>query len=194
MRRSLSIVVLVLWLAPPLAGCELHIGKYERNPTVYSTNHRFAAILRVHEKIPDFGRRRLVLGDPVPNWDGVPLAIYDRHRRVSEFPVDISTVNDLIVSDSGRYVVGIMWTRNYPCPGPPYYAHDRIATIFKTDGTLIKEIELQDVAPNWESSREEPFGALLDYSIHIAADGSETLFITRGKVTCRVSLATGLIE
>jgi hypothetical protein len=163
---------------------------------VYSTNRRYAAILRLHEKVPDFGRRKstLVLNDPIPRWHNVPLAIYDRRKKISEFEVDFSVVDDVFVADSGRYIVGVLRTKSYPCAAPPRDADDQIVTIFQTNGALVSAIKLEQVLSASQIEVERFFGPTLDYSLSTGEDGREILVITRdGKVLRRVVLATGVM-
>jgi len=192
MRRWFLFVEFAIFIAPALAACEVSWGRSLQNPTVYSTNRRFTAILRVHEKIPDFGRRRtsLILHDPVPNWRSVPVAVYDRRERINEFHVDIGLVNDLLVSSSGEYVVGILRTKRYPCPDPPRLPNDQIATIYRADGTLVGIVRLAEVVAEFAPSADEPHGPALDYSLRTERDGREVLVIGHQGVSRRVLLAT----
>jgi hypothetical protein len=182
-------------LSPPLLfPCEVNWGRTLQNPTVYSTNRRFAAILRVHERVPDFGRRRtsLVLKDPIPKWNSVLLAIYDRRKEISEFHVDFNVVDDALVSDSGKYVVGILRTKSYPCSAPPRLPEDQIATIYRVDGALIATVKLKDVVLASDLSVYDPYEMPLEYSIRTERDGREALVISWGsRLTRRVLLATG---
>lgn len=195
MRRWFLLAPLVLLLAPRLDACEVSWGRRLQNPTVYSANHRFAAIFRVHEKIPDFRRRRssLVLRDPIPRWDSVPLAIYDRRKKISEFPVDFKFVNDVLVSDSGQFVAGLLTTKNYPCPAPPRWADDQIVTIYRIDGTLTGVVKLRQAVPESALNDDRLIGPPLDYLLRTEEDGQEVLLITHGDETRRVPLASGVV-
>jgi hypothetical protein len=184
-------------LSPPLLfPCEVNWGRTLQNPTTYSTNRRFAAILRVHEKVPDFGRRptSLVLKDPIPKWNNVLLAVYDHREKISEFHVDFNLVDDLLVSDSGKYVVGILRTKSYPCFDPPRLLEDQIATIYGVDGTLIATLKVKDVVLESDLSVYDPYEMPLEYSVRTERDGGEALLISWGNIlTRRVLLATGTV-
>jgi|GEM_PF-4478802 len=191
MFRWSLFVLLAIFSVPFLPACEVSWGRTLQNPTVRSSNGRFSVVLRIHENVPDFGRRRtsLILRDPPPKWSDVPLAIYDRRRKISEFHIDFNIMDDALISDSGQYVVGILRTKDYPCAEPPRWPEDQIATIYRTDGTLIAAVRLKEVVPESDLSGYDPYAMPLQYSIRTER-GGEVLVIRCGDRVTRRALLT----
>ncbi len=129
------------------------------NAPVYSANGRYCVIVRLHP-VADFTSERAgtlfglddpdavtpapqaVTGDP----NTIPAALYETspaRRLLAEFKMSADTVAEVLVSDSGRYVVGVQplagGCRGWSEPSDSYLA------IYRADGGASRVVKVSDV-------------------------------------------------
>src|SRR4029079_9522964 len=166
-RRVAAIAVIALVAAQEVVACSGRI--WEDNDLVenepdWSANRRFCAVVRWHEGIADFTSKLagafFRMDDDRTNEEiaedaralvprpTVIAALYESQPwgrvRINEIPLDIASVNDVLVSDSGRYLVAVRRLGTGGCT-----AHatkdDPFVTIYRADGSVIASWKVGDV-------------------------------------------------
>ncbi|HKO00263.1 MAG TPA: energy transducer TonB [Thermoanaerobaculia bacterium] len=165
------------------------------NPESWSANGRYCAIVRWHEDIPDFESRRAEDVEPEKLKTVVTVALYERGTSrpepIREIAIDANDARQLLVSDSGRYIVGIGGTSG-GCTGR-LSEDDDLVVIYQTDGTLIgrrKAREVFEPYDIWQLGR-------LNFALVGADEKSELVAIRVGDsdrvVESRIDLATAAL-
>lgn len=149
MRLRIASAVLAIVAATPILACTMVSEPVERvaNPVVYSANGRFCAVVRWHQEIADFGDGLPKLDPPeAPYPQTVTAAVYETRGRqlLGEIPIDIVRAGNVMLSDSGRYLV------TYGSPGggcirPQVTVDDPLITVYRTNGTRAGALNFGDV-------------------------------------------------
>lgn len=161
MRRALLAGLLLLLPAVEAIACSEKQRDPEelvRNEPVYSANRRYCAILRRYD-ISDFGHTRagtLFHLDPeyadekhrpLPEPKHRTVAWYEvtpsGHRLIAELQVD-GGLTDLLVADSGRYVVAVRQLHGGIGIVPPE-ANDQVIAVYGAPGYFIGSLTTADV-------------------------------------------------
>ena len=119
------------------------------NEVASSANGRFRAVVRRYENVPDFTSRLAgeVFPDGVPVRNSVTVAFYESHL-LAEISIDVNRVDDVFVSDSGRYLVAL--ERLYGACGTRASAEDPFVTIYTAEGALVGSLNVGDVLGSWD--------------------------------------------
>jgi len=195
--------VIVLLSARELAACSISSGGLNgvlENRPVCSANGRFCAIARWHEGVPDFGSRVADErpfdpdAEPPPRRHTVTTALYESRTLLAEIPVDVDAAGDMLVSDSGQYLVA---TRDpgARCGDWPDAA-DPLITIFKSNGSRVAALTLGDVATPYDVMKVRL--ADVGFALRPESDTRELIVISFAvsnteTVERRVDLATGAL-
>ena len=142
MRR---VVMVLAFLAIGWMPRSYQRGELVENPRFHSANERFCLVVRQYDRLGDFDAKP---AEVVFRWDEprveseppeeVTGALYDGNHLLATFPIRRTHAQDILVADSGEYVVAYGSPRSDP-----------FAAIFRADGTLIRELTLEEVlTPN----------------------------------------------
>ena len=170
------------------------------NQPVYSANGRFCSVVRWSEGLADFTSERagtLFHLDPENGENDNPdekratptprttvttgwyESVRDEHRRIGEVAFDVGAASDVLVADSGRYLVAVRRI-NIPCgsqPGP----NDALITIYSADSLRSVVLTASDVLTGGElyglSLRSLPN---IEYTLRHESDVREVLVLTFG--------------
>lgn len=191
--RARWVLIFALFLAHPMFACTM-MQRFPddilTNEIVASRNGQFAAIVRWHERIPDFGSMRA--GD-IPSEEGQPpresvtVALY-APRLIAEIPIALKSIDDVYVSDSGAIVALERLTGGgcYDRAG----LEDPFVTVYTAGGASVGALKVGDVLSQrdlWKITYE---GAEVAYEVQdeifvMKVQRSETEWVER-----RIDLAT----
>lgn len=168
-RRFAVAAFVILFGARQVAACSgRNWGENDlvENTPVYSANGRFCVIVRWNEGVADFATERAgkAFGwdKPKPVDDSeqvvverktVTAAFYEikggTRRLISEIPLDIGSVGDVLVPDSGRYVVAV---RAFGYGGCGRYAEERdpLVAVYNAVGTRVGGFTVGDVFNSYD--------------------------------------------
>ena len=157
-RRFTVAALLILLSAGQVAACSmrgLDPNDLVENTPVYSANGRFCVVVRWHEGLADFTNQLagtfFHMDDPAPP-DAAPrktvfAALYESgtksRRLIAEIPLDIEKTGDVLVPDSGRYLVV-----HGPAARGCYVGTregDTLVTIYAAGGARIGALTVEDV-------------------------------------------------
>jgi|GEM_PF-1278153 len=217
MRCRLALAVLFALLsAREVLACSLKSWSPDElvtNAPVYSATGRFSAIVRWAEAVADFSSERAgkVFGSDNPPADNewvddfsmvrkpdpivVTTAIYEsregRRLLLGTIPLGIATFSDVLVSDSGRYVVAVQTYAG--CDANPR-SFDPLVTIYRTNGSPVATIKLGDIANDYAVFRLREY-LPIEFVLRHESDTREVVAISipsrfDGDVA-RVDVATG---
>jgi hypothetical protein len=180
--------VIVLLSARELTACS--IGTFDpnrvmENTPVYSANGRFCAIVRWHDRIPDFGKRLAgelfnpdaeSIGEPdVDAPKPVTIAFYESKTLLAEIPIDVDVVGDVLVSDSGRYFVVVQRPRG--CGG--WIIPDKpLLTIYKSNGSTVATRQLADFATPYDVIQLAHGTAAIEFALRPESGTREVIVIS----------------
>ena len=183
------------------------------NPVVCSPNGRFCAVLRLDPAIPDFTATvRAASVDPPDylegseqNWDLQPpavpdppstttAALYDARRRLLvEIPLPVETLDEVLVPDSGRFLVAVEHT--FDLCGSGVSQGSVIAAVYRADGSKVGQVTMSEVMSAWD--HEQMRHAAVRYTLRREWGGRELLVIAvpgpNGAVERRVDLDTAKV-
>jgi len=152
--RFAWVTILMLLAVREVAACSALSWDPDRlleNEVVSSANGRFRAVVRWNEGVPDFMSKHA--GDVVPDGERPPrtsvtVALYES-TLLAEIPMDIDRVDDVFISDSGRYLVALERLShacyNRAAPDDPF------VTVYTAEGALIGSLTGRDVLGSWDS-------------------------------------------
>lgn len=176
------VAVIVLLSARELAACvDGHVwdpNEVVENTPVYSANGRFCAIVRWNDGIPDFGNRLAgelfnpdaePEAEPAPRSVVVPVGWYESKRLLTEIPVSVDVINDVLVSDSGRYLVAV--NRGWPDVDAP------LLTIYKSNGSRVATVNIGDVATRYDITQLHGV-ADVEFALRPVSDTREVIVIS----------------
>ena len=150
--RLAWVTVFALLGAGEVAACSMLSWDPDRlleNEVVSSANGRFRAVVRWHDGVPDFTSRRAgdVFPDGAPVGSQVTVALYES-RLLAEIPIDRSRVDEVFVSDSGRYLVALQRLSGSNCGYSE--SKDPFVTVYRADGVLVGSLKVEDVLGSWD--------------------------------------------
>ena len=184
-------------LAAVILACSLPVWYPDtvvRNEPVYSRNGRFCAIVRRVEGIPDFGSK---LAGELPEFDEnappqttITTALYEGHSLIAEIPIDIHALDNVLVSDSGRYVVGVARNSQSTCGGAGNVS-DVVIAIYRSDGTHVRSITLGDLGADTYDAGRLHYSDWIVYELRAESDAREVVVFSIEGQERRVDLATG---
>jgi hypothetical protein len=136
------------------------------NPTTWSANGRFCVIVRWHPTIADFASERagtvygldlpepLTETEPPPVAQTITAAFYELRGRsrvlVAEIPLNADdAASDLLVSNSGRYVVTFHNFGRRGCTGQ-LTSEDRLLSIYRIGETQFSTWKVGDVVSAYD--------------------------------------------
>jgi len=161
-----------MWLAPVLLACSVaavvvNADAPVENPVIESANGRFCAVVRY---------------DPVL----VTAALYETNPRrlVAEVPLEIARLGQLLVSDSGKYLV--TWGGGGGGCTARATGSDPLITVYRTDGSRAGALNLDDVFNPYDIMQFWTFPRIELQAI----DGREVAVVTIDSARRRVDLAT----
>jgi TonB family protein len=159
MARQFALAALLILLgAGQVAACSmkgLDPNDLVENTPVYSANGRFCVVVRWNEGLADFTSQLagtfFHMDDPAPPDAAPPktviAALYEsgtRSRRlIGEIPIDIEKAGDVLVSDSGRYLV-VRGPASHGC-NPGTFEGDTLVTIYAAEGYRVGALKVEDV-------------------------------------------------
>ena len=163
------VALLIVLLAQPVFACSGRTydeNELIENKPVWSANGRFAAVVRQFESIPDFKSERagkvLGLDNPVDDEnrpevvlsDVVTTALYESGPRgralIREIPIEDASLGDVLVSDSGRYVVAVQ--RGRPCRSG-LSKGDPLISVYASNGARGASLKVEDVFEPYDLMR-----------------------------------------
>ncbi len=162
-HRFALAALLILLGAGPVTACTmkgLDPNDLVENTPVYSANGRFCVVVRWHEGLADFTNQLagtfLHMDGPAPPdaEQDVPAprktviaALYESgtksRRLIAEIPLDIEKTGDVLVPDSGRYLI----VRSPASRGcyPGTFEGDTLVTIYAAEGYRVGALKVEDV-------------------------------------------------
>ncbi|HXA19300.1 MAG TPA: TonB family protein [Thermoanaerobaculia bacterium] len=159
MSRWFALAALLILLgAGQLAACTMTgLGPNDlvENTPVYSANGRFCVVVRWHEGLADFTRQSagtfFHMDDPERDVPApqktVIAALYESgtksRRLIAEIPLDIDKTGDVLVPDSGRYLV-VRSPASHGC-NPGTFEGDTLVTIYDAEGSRVGALKVGDV-------------------------------------------------
>lgn len=157
-RRFAIATLLILFSAGQVAACTMTgLGPNDlvENTPVYSANGRFCVVVRWQEGLADFTSRLagtfFHMDDPERDVPAprktVIAALYESgmksRRLIAEIPLEIETTGDVLVPDSGRYLV-VRGPASHGCFVGTLEG-DTLVTIYDAEGARIGALKLEDV-------------------------------------------------
>lgn len=167
------------------------------NAPVYSAGRRMCVIVRRYPGIPDFTGVRAGTYLAADDSDDDPpttytAALYDTAsgppRLRTEIAIDAGTSRQVLLSDSGQYVVGIL-RRDCRFGVAP---EEAFVAIYRANGDRIATLRTPDLFAEFDAfniSRGTDFGA----EIRTDSSGRELLVLSLRGVDRRVDLETGAL-
>ncbi|HEX7679615.1 MAG TPA: TonB family protein [Thermoanaerobaculia bacterium] len=156
-RRFTLAALLILLGAGQVAACSmkgLDPSDLVENTPVYSANGRFCVVVRWQEGLADFTSQLagtfFHMDDQSPR-DAPPrktviAALYESgtksRRLIAEIPLDIEKTGDVLVPDSGRYLV--VRGPSHGCD-PGAREGDTLVTIYDAEGARVGALKVEDV-------------------------------------------------
>lgn len=154
LQRLAFVTVFALLAVGEVVACSMMPWDPDRlveNEVVSSANGRFRAVVRRYEGVPDFTSR--LARDVIPDDERTPrntvtVAFYESHL-LAEIPIDVDRVDDVFVSDSGRYLVALerLSSACYERAAPD----DPFVTVYTAEGALVGSLTGRDVLGSWDS-------------------------------------------
>lgn len=156
-RRFTLAALLILLGAGQVAACSmknLDPNDLVENTPVYSANGRFCVVVRWQEGLADFTSQLagtfFHMDDPsspdAPPSKTVIAALYESgtksRRLIAEIPLDIEKTGDVLVPDSGRYLV--VRGPSHGCD-PGAREGDTLVTIYDAEGSRVGALKVEDV-------------------------------------------------
>lgn len=158
MARRFALAAFLIFLgASPVAAClmkNLDPNDLVENTPVYSANGRFCVVVRWHEGLADFTSQLASAffhmddaeRDVPPQSKTVIAALYESgtksRRLVAEIPLDVEKTGDVLVPDSGRYLV--VRGPSHGCD-PGAREGDTLVTIYDAEGSRVGALKVEDV-------------------------------------------------
>jgi TonB family protein len=161
-RRLLFATFLLLAAAPRGAACSGRTwdpNELVENESASSANGRFVAVIRRYAAVPDFTSERAgKVFRMDPEYEDAPLpplqktftvALYESgvqgRRRIAEIPILVDEIDQVLVPDSGRYLVAVRNLRHgggcssWGTPADPF------VSVFRIDGTRVGALSAGDI-------------------------------------------------
>lgn len=146
------------------------------NEVVSSANGRFRAVVRWYEGVPDFKSRRAgdVFPDGEPVRGSVTVALYES-GLLAEIPIDVSRIDHVFVSDTGRYLVAV--ERPYGVCGARRSTENPFVTVYTAEGALVGSLRVDEVVGRWDLSTVLWPLNNLEYELRHESDRSEVFVV-----------------
>src|SRR5947208_6895957 len=159
-----AVVALMFGLAADVLACtgrNWNANDLVENVPVYSANARFCVVVRWYDGVADFTAERAgkVMGfdnpmametadDVRPPRKSVIAALYESaakgRRLIGEIPIEIESFGEVLVADSGRYVIAVRRLGTGGCGGHALES-DPFLTIYTSEGTRAGALRVGDV-------------------------------------------------
>lgn len=164
------------------------------NTPVYSRNGRFCAIVRHNEGVPDFGssiaRELPEYDENTPSRNTVTTALYEERSLIAEIPIDVQAAQNVLVSDSGQYLVALAHFNSGVCA----YAHSPsnvVIAIYRSNGALVRSIRLSDLGADGYDADLLRFAEPAQFQLRSESDTREVVALSVAGQERRIDLATG---
>ncbi|HET8773760.1 MAG TPA: energy transducer TonB [Thermoanaerobaculia bacterium] len=165
------------------------------NEPVFSANGRYAAVVRWHDGVPDFGkaRERDLQPRDSTSVDVGWYAVDARGRTLfREIPLERGSFTTVLPSDSGRYLVALQDVHRGCSTRSD--ENDPLVTIYGADGALVARVNAGDA---FEPFDLKHLSFSVDFALRTESDGREVVAITvpvkRRSETFRIDVATGAL-
>lgn len=205
MKKKIALAVLMTAWAVEVFACTVawDADRPLTNEVVSSANGRYCAVVRWYERIPDFRSVRAgdyAMDDEKPAPNTVVVATYDRTgatpRLLAETAFDHTLGNQVLVSDSGRYVAfagirGTICAYSYS----PIAANRRYVAI--ADAVTGASIGTLTAGELFDADDLDDIDGRVSFVLRKDADGREVLVLStrrdKDAVERRVDLASATL-
>jgi len=213
MKPLFALAAAVLALAGPADACSLRSwdsNDLVENTPVVSANGRFLAVVRWWPEIPDFTSERagkvMHLDDPpvydfegnqvfeaAPRPEFVTAALYDSRRSlIREVAIKQDSFSDVLVSDSGQYLVAYRYFGGGGCY-PEAEGLDPLLMIIRGDGARVATIRLRDAVTPWDVQQMNMSHGRVQFALRHESDRREVVVLSINGVERRVDVETGAL-
>jgi len=202
MTRWIAAVLLVLG-AMLVHACEIILpgpGDLVENPATYSANHRYCVVLREYERLPDFTEDTYANAtDRDSPHTTITAALYEMnaesHRLISEMKLDAGNFRELLVSDSGSYLIAVKPVVGGFCGRRESEPDDPIVTIYTAGGNRAGGLKAGDVFTDYDiRTLGDHLFSDVDFTLEHDGEGREIVVISvnsgAAMTTRRIDVAT----